>query len=89
MRADTPGEIAIYYETDWERREDLIKIQISGWDRLSERDLSNRDLSVPRYAAVFRRKPQCRRVRHFSVKICENLSILSAEILARLAGRDK
>ncbi len=82
MRADTTGEIAIYYETDWERREDLIKIQISGWDRLSERDLSNRDLS------------QCRRVRHFSVrlennKIGENLSILSAEILARLAGRDK
>ena len=94
MRADAPGEISLTYETDWECRSDQADLKITGWDRLTERDLSYRDLSVPRYAAVFRRDPQCRHVRHFSVRLennsaGENLSLISARIQARLTVRER
>lgn len=92
--ADNPSDTALIYETDYETRSDRVKLQTSGYDRLGERDLSVRDLSVPRHAAVFRRRPMCRHVRHFTMRLenrtadCD-LAILSAEIQYRFLGRDR
>ena len=92
--ADLPSDTDVVYETDYETRTDPVKLRTSGNDRLTERDLTVRDLNVPRSIAVFRRAPGCRHVRHFSVRL-ENdeagygLSVFSAEIQYRFTGRDR
>ncbi|MBR3569282.1 MAG: hypothetical protein IKN96_00565 [Oscillibacter sp.] len=93
-RADAPSDTEIIYETDYESRQDRANLAAAGYDRLSERDLEVRDLSVPRHAATFRRAPNCKHVRHFSMRLENNeagkdLSVFSAEIQYRFVGRDK
>lgn len=93
-RADTPCNTTVTYESDYETRTDAVNLTSPGYDRLTERDLEVRDLSVPRHAAVFRREPKCVRVRHFSLRLENNtadcdLSILSAELQIRYVGREK
>lgn len=93
-RADAPSETDLTYETDYESRKDRVNLAAEGYDRLSERDLEVRDLSVPRHAATFRRAPKCKHVRHFSMRLENNaagkdLSVFSAEIQYRFTGRDK
>lgn len=92
-RKDTPHNTAITYRNDYEARQDRVNLVTEGYDRLSERDLTERDLSVPLTVAAFRREPMCRHVRHFSMTLENNeagkdLSILSAEMQYRFSGRD-
>ena len=92
LRADTPSDVAVIYETDYETRTDLVNLTVAGYDRLTERNLETRDLSVPRHAAVFRRKPKCKHVRHFSLRLenntaGQNLAPYSVEIGIRYEGR--
>ena len=92
LRADTPSDVSVIYETDYETRTDLVSLTVAGYDRLTERNLETRDLSVPRHAAVFRRKPKCKHVRHFSLRLenntaGQNLAPYSAEIGIRYEGR--
>ena len=94
FRPDTASEIALSYETDYETRADAVPLIVPGYDRLTERNLEVRDLSVPRHAATFRRKPKCKHVRHFSMRMENNvagqdLSPRSAEIQLRYEGRDR
>ena len=94
LRADEPSEVSVTYETDYETRADAVPLSVPGYDRLTERDLEVRDLSVPRRAAAFRRRPECRHVRHFAVRLENNaagqdLAPYSVEIQVRYEGREK
>ena len=93
-RKDTPSDTSVLYQTDYEGRIDRVNLVTEGFDRLSGRDLSTRDLSVPLMFTAFRRTPACRHVRHFSMSLASNeagkdLSIFSAEIQYRFVGRDR
>lgn len=87
------GTTRISYQTDWEDREDLTPIRTSA-QGLSPRDLTERDLSVQSFAVVAKRKPLCRHVRHFSMRLendgaGEDLCVLSAQVIYRFVGRDR
>lgn len=93
IRSDTDSVVDILYESDYEARHDLTPIQSLHW-RLSPRNLAYRCLNVQKFAFVARRKPGCRHVRHFSMRLSNNtaaqdLSILSAQIYFRYLGRDR
>lgn len=93
-RKDTPSNTEITYMTDYEARKDRTNLATEGYDRLSGRNLTERDLSVPLAFASFRRAPKCKHVRHFSMSLENNeagkdLAIFSAEIQYRFVGRDK
>lgn len=93
IRSDTDSTVRIRYESDYERRYDLTDIRSYSW-RLSPRNLAFRCLSPQRFAHVARRKPGCRHVRHFSVRLennepAQDLAIVSAQIYFRYLGRDR
>ena len=93
VRSDTDSVARIRYDSDYERRYDLTDIRSLSW-RLSPRNLAYRCLSVQRFAHVARRKPGCRHVRHFSIRLennepAQDLSIVSAQIYFRYLGRDR
>lgn len=93
VRSDTDSEVKILYQTDYEEREDLTQIQSLSW-KLVPRNLAYRILNVQRFAHVARRKPGCRHVRHFAMRLSNNavaqdLSIISAQIYFRYLGRDR
>lgn len=92
-RSDTDSVVRIRYDSDYERRYDLTDILSTSW-RLSPRNLAFRCLSIQRFACVSRRKPGCRHVRHFSIRLendkpAQDLAIVSAQIYFRYLGRDR
>lgn len=92
-RSDTDSVVRIRYDSDYERRYDLTGILSMSW-RLSPRNLAFRCLSIQRFACVSRRKPGCRHVRHFSIRLendepAQDLAIVSAQIYFRYLGRDR
>lgn len=93
IRSDTDSEVRILYQSDYEDRYDLTVIRSFSW-RLSPRNLAYRCLSSQKFAHVARRKPGCRHIRHFSMRLSNNepaqdLAILSAQIYFRYLGRDR
>ena len=93
MRSDTNGTTRLTYITDYERRDDLTPLKVRHW-RLWPRNLSYRSLEGTGFAEVFRRRPMCRRVRHYTMRlensgIGEDLSIVSAQIFYNLQGKDR
>ena len=93
VRSDTDSVVKIRYESDYERRYDATDIRSLSW-KLAPRNLAFRCLSVQRFAHVARRKPCCRHVRHFSIRLennepAQDLSIISAQIYFRYLGRDR
>lgn len=93
MRSDTNGTTTLQYITDYERRYDLTDLKVRHW-LLSPRNLSYRSLAGRGFAEVFRRRPMCRRVRHYTMRlennsIGEDLSIVSAEVFYNLQGKDR
>ena len=93
VRSDTDTEIEIQYQTDYEERKDLTNIRSLSW-RLAPRNLAYRCLNIQKFARVARRKPGCRHVRHFAMRLTNNttaqdLAIISAQIYFRYAGRDR
>ena len=92
-RSDTDSVVRIRYDSDYERRYDLTDILSMSW-RLSPRNLAFRCLSIQRFACVSRRKPGCRHVRHFSIRLendkpAQDLAIVSAQIYFRYLGRER
>jgi hypothetical protein len=92
-RSDTDTLVDIIYTTDYETRKDRTPIQSYTW-RLSPRNLAYRFLGVQRYATVVRRRPGCRHVRHFSIRLesaelSMDMSIVSAQIFYRYQGRER
>ena len=93
MRSDTNGTTRLQYITDYERRYDLTDLKVRHW-LLSPRNLTYRSLVGRGFAEVFRRRPMCRRVRHYTMRlennsIGEDLSIVSAEVFFNLQGKDR
>lgn len=92
-RSDTDTVIRLQYETDHQTRADLTPIEVRSW-RLAPRNLALRCLKTRRFAHVAVRRPNCRHVRHFSLRLenrepgCD-MSIVSAEFTAALVGRDR
>lgn len=92
-RGDTDTDIRLFYSTDYEYREDLTPIQSCSW-RLSPRNMAFRYMGVQRFAAVARRRPGCRHVRHFYMRLENNepvmdMSVISAQIFYKFTGRDR
>ena len=91
LRPDTDCDAVVKYLTDYETREDRAELSHNSW-KLSPRNLSRRVLSGAGFGAVFRRKPMCRRIRHFTVQLENNvigqdLGIVSAQIFYNYQGR--
>lgn len=93
VRADTDTKIRVFYESDYEEREDLTPVLSYSW-RLAPRNLEYRYLGVRKFLTVAIRKPGCRHVRHFGMRL-ENaetgndMSVVSAQIFYRYQGRDR
>ena len=93
MRSDTDAVVQVTYETDYETREDLTDLKSYNY-RLFPRNLKHRCLSTQKFAASFVRRPGCRHVRHFAMRLrnaepAQDLSIVSAQIYFRYTGRDR
>ena len=92
-RSDTDTEIQVSYHTDLEQRADLTPIISRTW-RLSPRNLAFRYLGVRRFAHVAVRKPNCRHVQHFALRLENNeagcdMSIVSAEVTAMMVSAER
>lgn len=93
VQDDTDMLLNITYETDYEKRADLTPVRAVSW-RFSPRDLAYRALGFRKFAAVVRRKPGCRHVRHFTMALENNeldmdMAVISAQVLYRYQGRDR
>lgn len=93
VRSDTDSVVDIEYRTDYERRKDLTPIKVFAW-RLFPRNLLWRCLSPDNFAHVAIRKPGCRHVRHFTMRLensepGQDLALLSAQIFYKYLGRDR
>lgn len=94
IAADTETNTEVWYETDYETRKDLVDLQFPATWRLTPRYLAERNLAVRVFDYVARRRPMCRHVRHFAMRlqnnnIDEDLSVVSAQLLYTTQGRDK
>ena len=92
-RSDTNSIIRVHYLSDYETREDLTPLNATAW-RLIPRDLSFRNLKGSGFAHVFRRKPHCRRVQYFTMRLENNIAymdmtIVSAQIYYVFEGRHR
>ena len=81
------------YMSDYETREDLTDIT-AYTNNLLPRNLTFRDLSGNRFSFVFRRRPKCLHVRHFTLVLENNetghdMSIVSAQIFFNYQGRQR
>ena len=93
IRSDADTVMDITYTTDYEIRKDLTPVQSLTW-RMAPRNLAYRFMGVRRFATVVRRRPGCRHIRHFSMKLENNIlgtdmSIVSAQIFYRYQGRER
>lgn len=93
MRDNMSSRARIQWQTDLERRYDQTDIRVARWE-IVPRDLSYRSLLPPTgLAAVFRRKPRCLHVHHFTAVLdsvwAEDMAIVSAQIYYKASGRTK
>lgn len=94
IAAETDTNTEVWYETDYETRKDLVDIEFPAAWRMTPRYLGSRNLSVRIFDYVARRKPMCRHVRHFAMRLQNNnlnedLSVISAQMMYTTQGRDK
>lgn len=92
-RSDTNSVTALRYITDRESRKDSTPLKTMNW-LLWPRNLEYRSLKGRGFAEVFRRRPLCRRVRHFTMELENNelgqdLSVVSAQIFYNYQGRQR
>lgn len=93
VRGDTNTDIDLTWGTDYETRKDRTPIRSYTWSLLP-RNLAFRYLGVMRFATVVRRRPGCRHVRHFFMRL-ENqtegtdMSVVSAQIFYKYQGRQR
>lgn len=92
-RSDTNTVTELRYITDGENRSDESPLRTMNW-LLWPRNLEYRSLRGRGFAEVFRRRPLCRRVRHFTMELENNelgqdLSVVSAQIFYTFQGRQR
>lgn len=93
VRSDTDTRMDVTYTTDYETRTDPTPIVSFSWN-LAPRNLAYRFLGIRRYATVARRRPGCRNVRHFSMRLesaelSMDMSVVSAQIFYNYQGRER
>ena len=93
IRGDTNTAAHVTYYCDYMEREDPTDLLSYGW-QLVPRDLSEWSLTMFKYARVFRRKPCFKHIRHFSMRIEDNIvghdmSLVSAQVFYNYQGRQK
>ena len=93
VRSDTDSIVDIRYDSDYETRRDRTDIQSLSY-HLAPRNLSFRCLTGQKYAHVARRRPGCRHVRHFAMRLsncrpAQDLSIVSAQTAFRYLGKER
>ena len=82
----------LWYLTDYETRKDLTNLQVvAAAEYDDERVVGTRPDST-RVPAVFRRRPMCRRVLHFTMKLVnvnlyEDFELVGAQVFYNLQGR--
>ena len=91
MRSDTNARVTVRYITDYGTRTDGTVMGGNNW-LLHPRNLAFRSLKGRGFAETFRRRPMCRRVRHFTMRLENNLvgqdlSIVSAQIFYTYMGK--
>lgn len=92
-RSDTNAVQKLTYITDFEQREERTPLSSVNW-LLTPRNLRFRSLRGRGFAEVFRRRPLCRRVRHFTMRLendepGQDLSVVSAQIFYNFQGRQR
>ena len=92
-RSDTNSIIDLTYMTDYETRKDLTPLAAVAW-MLVPRNLEVRNLNGSGFAHVFRRKPHCRRIKFFTMRLENNtplmdMSVVSAQIYYTYQGRQR
>lgn len=92
-RSDTNGTTHLTYITDYEKREDLTTLNVRRWF-LVPRNLTYRSLLGMGFAEVFRRRPMCRRVLHYTMRlennaVGEDLSVVTAQVFYNFQGKDR
>lgn len=93
LKSSTSTHIKLTYNTDWETRDDLTDIDTSYW-RLWPRNLDYRTLNASGTAHVARRRPGCRHIRHFGMRLENNdkgldMGVIYAQIFYKFQGRDR
>lgn len=88
VRPDTNSVAELTYITDYEVRKDKTLLMRLVW-RLVPRDLHFRSLAVNNIGAwVFRRRPMCRRVKHFTMQLDNALLPSEIEDPTTIVGKD-
>ena len=92
-RSDTDTVLDLTYETDYGSRRDLTPVECYAW-RLAPRDLRRRMLAVRQFAHVAVRKPGCRHIRHFTMRLTNDvagcdMSLVSAQIVFTVQRRNR
>lgn len=92
-RSDTNGTTRLIYITDYEKREDRTTMNVRRWF-LVPRNLKYRSLLGMGFAEVFRRRPMCRRVLHYAMRlennnVGEDLSVVTAQVFYNFQGKDR
>ncbi|MCR5663824.1 MAG: hypothetical protein K6G17_02980 [Oscillospiraceae bacterium] len=93
MRSDTNATATLSYLTDGGRRDDPTELRAWSW-QLAPRSLGFRSLRGRGPGAVFRRRPGCRFVRSFSMRLTndrvgQDLSVVSAQVFYHEQGRQR
>lgn len=91
VSGETPGTVELSYHTENGVRRDPVPIRTLRWT-LCPRNLGERFLGVPEFAAPVLRRPGCRNVINFSMRLYNrqlgsDMSVISARIFYKLLGR--
>ena len=92
LGAYEPEDTELWYLTDYETRKDLTNLQVvDAAEYEDERVVGTRPEST-RVPAVFRRRPMCRRVLHFTMMLVnknlnEDFELVGAQIYYNIQGR--
>lgn len=92
-RSDTDSKMEITYQCDYGDWVEPMPILAYSWE-LAPRNLAYRFLGVLRYAAVAKRKPGLRHIRHFGMRMTNNIArndmaIVSAQIYYRYSAGER
>ena len=93
VSSTTDCVLNLEYISDQERRRDPVPVRACSW-RLSPRNLGYRMLGCMRWSKSAVRRPGCRHVRSFSMRIFnsepgQDMSVLSARVFFRLRGEER
>ena len=93
MRAATNTNTKLTYITDYETRDDLTNLAAYSW-QLVPRNLTYRCLKGRRFPQIFKRRPMCRHIRHFTMRLYNNnlgedMSVAFAQIVYKIMGKER